>query len=77
MTDIFFDLGAEITDLDIKNLRKKLKTLGSQDEIIISMEAADTHQADEIIEELQQQGFDYQSHGGHGKGFYLIARKKL
>lgn len=76
MSEIIFDLGREISEKDIMNLRERLKVLKPGDEITICMEAADAHEADKIVEELEGQGFDYQPHGGHGEEYYLIARKK-
>jgi hypothetical protein len=41
------------------------------------MEAADAHQADLIVDELKNQGFDYQPHGGHSGEYFLMAKKRL
>lgn len=76
MEDKVLDVGAVITDNDVAELRKRLQNMEPDEEIVIKMEARDAHQSDLLRRELEQQGFDYQSHGGHGKEYFLIARKK-
>ncbi|KXG76661.1 hypothetical protein AN618_15540 [Fervidicola ferrireducens] len=76
MAEIYINLGQEINDYDINSLRRRLRSVKPGEEVVIRMEAADAHQADLIVDELRNQGFDYQPHGGHSGEYFLIARKK-
>lgn len=77
MADIFIDMGPEIEEERIAYLKKRLSTVKPGQEVAVRVEAADAHQADKVIEVLEQEGFDHQSHGSHsGEDFYLRARRK-
>ncbi|SHM28698.1 hypothetical protein SAMN05660826_00678 [Caldanaerovirga acetigignens] len=76
MTEIYLNLGQEINYFDINSLKRRLQSIKPGEEIVIRMEATDAHQADLIVEELKNQGFDYQPHGGHSGEYFLIAKKK-
>ncbi|MDN5332024.1 MAG: hypothetical protein PWP45_1249 [Tepidanaerobacteraceae bacterium] len=76
MAEIYINLEQEINDYDVNALRSRLRSIKPGEEVIIRMEAADAHQADLIVNELRNQGFDYQPHGGHSGEYFLIARKK-
>jgi len=76
MASIRMTLGAGIDRQDLIQLQNNLKDVGPEDEIIVTMQAADAHQADIITAELERQGFDYQPHGGDGRDFYLIAHRR-
>ncbi|MCG0275727.1 MAG: hypothetical protein L5655_06100 [Thermosediminibacteraceae bacterium] len=76
MAEIYINLGQEINDYDINMLRSRLKLIKPGEEVVIRMEAADAHQADRIVDELKNHGFDYQPQGGHQGEYFLIARKK-
>lgn len=77
MTDITIDLGSSIEMRDLENVRRQLERLGPDDQIKIRMEAADAHEADEIADELDRQGFDWQPRGSHdGRDYFLVVRRK-
>lgn len=76
MTEIYINLGRDINNNDLNSLRRRLRSVKPEEEVVIRMEAADAHQADLIVDELRNQGFDYQPHGGHSGEYFLIARKK-
>ncbi|TYP53258.1 hypothetical protein [Thermosediminibacter litoriperuensis] len=76
MAEIYINLGQEINDYDINAFRRRLKSVNPGEEVIIRIEAADAHQADRIVDELRNHGFDYQPHGGHAGEYFLTARKK-
>ncbi|MCF6096842.1 hypothetical protein L1766_07525 [Thermovorax subterraneus] len=77
MTEIYLHMGQEINYYDINSLKRRLRSIKPGEEIIIRMEAADAHQADLIVNELKNQGFDYQPHGGHSGEYFLMAKKRL
>ncbi|MCX7920526.1 MAG: hypothetical protein N3B21_00665 [Clostridia bacterium] len=77
MANISINLGANIDQKDIDNLRNSLKSLGAGDKITIRIEAADAHEAGKLTDELVRQGFDYQPHGGHTSEFYFTAQRRV
>lgn len=76
MAEITIDVGSEINERDIAIIRKRLHTIKGEDQLSIRMEAADAHQADGIIDELEKHGFDYQPKGGHEGEYYIIAQRR-
>jgi hypothetical protein len=76
MTEIYINLGQDINNNDLNSLRRRLRSVKPEEEVVIRMEAADAHQAALIVDELRNQGFDYQPHGSHSGEYFLIARKK-
>lgn len=67
----------DITPNAVGNVRQALSRLGSGDEITITVESTDAHQADSIISLLEAGGFDYQPKGSHdGKSYFINARKQ-
>ncbi|KJS13019.1 MAG: hypothetical protein JL56_10840 [Desulfotomaculum sp. BICA1-6] len=70
-------LQPEIDSRAVDHVRNTLEQLYPGDEITITVEAADAHQADPIISILDTNGFDYQSKGGHdGRSYHINARRK-
>ncbi|MFA7467656.1 MAG: hypothetical protein WCY82_05250 [Desulfotomaculaceae bacterium] len=70
-------LQPEIDSRAVNHVRNTLAQLNYGDEITITVEAADAHQADPIISLLDKNGFDYQSKGGHnGHSYHINARRK-
>jgi len=66
----------EIDTRAVDHVHTTLAQLNPGDEITITVEAADAHQADPIISLLDTKGFDYQSKGGHdGRSYHINARK--
>jgi len=77
MADIFFDMGNEIEEQRIEQLKQRLRTVKPDEEIAVRMEAADAHQADTVVALLDEMGFKHQPHGSHsGHDYYLRARRK-
>lgn len=71
-------LKPEIDEQAISRVRTALNEISSGDEITITIESADAHQADPIIALLEENGFDYQPKGSHdGKSYHINARRKL
>jgi hypothetical protein len=61
----------------VEQVRKAIRRLRPGDEITITVESADAHQADPIIGILGESGFDYQAKGSHdGKSYHINARCK-
>jgi len=76
LKDITIDLGPAINSNAINKVKSILGKSREGDRIVISMEAADAHQADAISELLKANGFDYQPKGSHnGNRYHIIATK--
>ncbi|MBC9783686.1 hypothetical protein GJ688_08235 [Heliobacillus mobilis] len=78
MADIFTHLGDIIFTADVHKIGDMIERLKDGDELIISLEANDAHQADSILAFLDRNGMDYHAEGSHdGKEYRIIARRKL
>ncbi|MDN5348595.1 MAG: hypothetical protein PWP65_2160 [Clostridia bacterium] len=77
MPDISLRLGPVVDAADFEKVRATIPRLEKGDHLIIALEASDAHQADNLIELLEDYGLDYQSRGSHdGSTYYLIATPK-
>lgn len=78
MGKITITLQPEIDRRAVDRVRLALSRIGTDEEITITIESADAHQADPIIEVLDENGFDYQAKGSHdGKSYHINARRKM
>lgn len=69
-------LQPEVDENAMEHVRSTLAKMKPGEEISITIEAADAHQADPIISLLDRSGFDYQSKGSHnGRDYHINARK--
>lgn len=77
MADITLWMGPFIGRRDVERVEDILVQLGEGDQLTISMEAADAHQADSIIRLLDEYGFDYQSRGdSNGRTYHIVACRR-
>ncbi|RJX16705.1 MAG: hypothetical protein C4575_14830 [Desulforudis sp.] len=75
---ITINLEPEVDRAAVDRVRAAINELGAGGEITITIESADAHQADPVLEVLDESGFDYQSKGSHnGRSYYINARRKL
>ncbi|GFN22661.1 MAG: hypothetical protein IMW96_05505 [Thermoanaerobacteraceae bacterium] len=76
MPDIHLWIGPVVTPKDRDKVLDALSRLQRGDHLTISLEAADAHQAEPIIELLEDWGLDYQSRGdGDGQTYHIVASK--
>ncbi|WP_027364508.1 hypothetical protein [Desulfotruncus alcoholivorax] len=77
MGKINLTLQPEIDADAVDRVKKTLVQMGPYDELSISIESADAHQADRIYSFLDESGFQYQTRGSHdGKTYLINARLK-
>lgn len=77
MDRIYVNIEPEINSRAVSCVQEAINQLQDGQEIVITMEAADAHQAGPVIELLEQAGLDYQSRGSHeGRAYFLIGRRK-
>ncbi|SFG64735.1 hypothetical protein SAMN05660649_02282 [Desulfotomaculum arcticum] len=77
MGKVNLTLQPEIDNDAVDRVRKTLVKMGPYDELSISIESADAHQADRIFSCLDESGYQYQSRGSHdGKTYLINARMK-
>ncbi|MBO8137338.1 MAG: hypothetical protein H0Z40_04300 [Desulfotomaculum sp.] len=77
MEKITMNLQPDVDKYDIHRLQQALHDMGHSDELTVTLESADAHQADPIINLLNENGFDHQIKGSHdGKSIYIHARRK-
>lgn len=78
MNDVTINLGPIINRKEVNKVKSILDKTKEGDRVVISMEAADAHQADAISELLKLNGFDYQPKGSHdGNRYHIIATKLI
>lgn len=78
MEKIAINLEPEVDRAAVNRVLAAIHELGPGGEITITIESADAHQADPVLEVLDESGFDYQSKGSHnGRSYYINARRKL
>lgn len=76
MVEYTLDMGAQISESDLRRLRQRLAELAQDEQLRIRVEAADAHQTGAITSLLEEQGYTYQPHGSHtGHDYYLLVRR--
>lgn len=76
MDKINITLQPEVDLHAVDHVRNTISRLSQGDEITITVESTDAHQADPILHLLDKHGFDYQSKGSHdGKAYHINAKK--
>ncbi|WP_003543562.1 hypothetical protein [Desulfotomaculum nigrificans] len=77
MTDISISLDRVTSGDALQKVDQAIAQIGPEDELTISMEAADAHDADQILALLSRNNFDYQPRGSHnGKKYLITARRR-
>ncbi|MEG6615336.1 hypothetical protein V6C27_02685 [Peptococcaceae bacterium 1198_IL3148] len=76
--ELTMHMQSEVDEFDIRRLQERIEEIGYTDELTITMEAADAHEAVAIIELLEENGFSHEVKGSHdGNTFSIIARRML
>lgn len=76
MSNVTIHLEPVIDDGAIAKVRNILPRIGRDDQLIVTLEATDAHQADRVMEVLGAHGFDYQPKGSHdGRDYHIIATR--
>ncbi|AZR73824.1 hypothetical protein BBF96_10760 [Anoxybacter fermentans] len=65
------DVGDNIDLNDEKRLEDILASIGPDEKLILLMNRADAHEADDLIRILEEKGFIIQPKGGHEDDYYL------
>lgn len=77
MDNIHINLAPKVDRAALKQVKRAINNLEPGGEITITIESADAHQADPVIDLLEANGFDYYSKGSHdGNNYYINARHK-
>lgn len=76
MSDITLNFRPEIEPNDIHTLMTVLPRIGQDEHLTIVVERTDAHKTDELVEILEDNGFDYQPRGGHDDEYSIVARRK-
>ncbi|MBO8128862.1 MAG: hypothetical protein H0Z39_06650 [Peptococcaceae bacterium] len=76
MASLVVDMGPAISANSIDKLKETINKVGPNDQLVVSMEAADAHEADAVLEILRKKGFNYQAKGSHdGRTYRVIATR--
>ncbi|HWJ02137.1 MAG TPA: hypothetical protein VNU93_00575 [Verrucomicrobiae bacterium] len=73
MSYIQYHFRPEISVDNHRRLEQMLSDVVSGDKVDITVENADAHQTDLLMNTLHQHGFDYQPKGGHGTSYHILA----
>ncbi|MFZ5899076.1 MAG: hypothetical protein ACOYU7_07935 [Bacillota bacterium] len=76
MKTVNIDFGHEVDDTNIRWLAAILPGLRHGDELVITMEAADAHQAEKVYEMLTEGDFDYQPKTNENGRVYVVTARR-
>lgn len=76
MTEIRMSVGDQVGSDDEAHLESILDSIRPNEKLILTMNRADAHEADELINILENRGFIIQPKGGHEDEYYLHCWKK-
>jgi hypothetical protein len=76
LTDRTFDFRPDFRPGDIGRLAYALRQLGVDDTVTVVVNRTDAHEADPVLAELEEGGFDVFTKGGHGDEFSIVARRR-
>lgn len=77
MGNITLYLGPTVDREAFNRVKSTLPRVGKDEQITITMESADAHQADNILRLLDVNGFKYQSRGSHdGNTYNIVATRQ-
>lgn len=77
MSDYRINFGSIIDQLDQRRLADVLNIVGDDDELIITIEAEDATQTENIYRILENNGFEITVKGGHDDNKYnIVARRR-
>lgn len=65
------DIGDHVDFNDEQRLEELLDSIQPGEKLILTMNRADAHEADELIYLLESRGFSVQPKGGHNDEYYL------
>lgn len=75
MSELYMSIARDVNNENLNNVIKRIRSLKQGDQINIRLESADAQQVNKIVKELENNGFDYQPHGGNTNDYYLRAKK--
>lgn len=76
MSTVTLHLEPVIDENALARVKSTLPQIEKNDHLTITLEAADAHQADRIMEVLGAYGFEYQPRGSHdGRDYHIIASR--
>ncbi|MDI3547930.1 MAG: hypothetical protein PWR10_1582 [Halanaerobiales bacterium] len=75
MGEISLDFRPGITPVKMETLKRVVADMEAGQHLSITLERTDAHQADEILEILKENNYNYQTKGGHQAEFYIKAKK--
>lgn len=74
---IYINFNAELGTQASKRLMDALRNVDNDDEIVISMDNRDAHQADQLFSILEKHEFQYLPKGDEtGERYYIFAKRK-
>lgn len=76
MPDLTLDFRPDLDEEAARQLREALDGVQGDDQLTIVLPRVDAHEVDPLFAILKDQAFDYQTKGGHGAEFYVLARRK-
>ncbi|WP_027338850.1 hypothetical protein [Halonatronum saccharophilum] len=76
MGKICLDFRPEISSSEMMKLKRLVDDMESGQELSITLERYDAHQADQILDLLRENSYKCYTKGGHHKEFYINAKKE-
>lgn len=78
MVERMISVGGYVTLNDVKRIVDTVKQMGTEEQLVVSMNSQDSYKAQNIFSVLEKNNFEWSTKGGHnGKDYYIIAKKRI
>jgi hypothetical protein len=78
MIERMISVGSFVTLNDVRRIVDTVKTMGTEEQLVVSMNSQDSYKAQNIFSVLEKNNFEWSTKGGHdGREYYIIAKKRI
>ncbi len=78
MIDRMISVGSFVTLNDVRRIVDTVKQMGTDEQLVVSMNSQDSYKAQNIFSVLEKNNFEWSTKGGHdGRDYYIIAKKRV
>lgn len=78
MVERMISVGSYVTLNDVRRIVDTAKKMGTEEQLVVSMNSQDSYRAQNIFSVLEKNNFEWSTKGGHdGRDYYIIAKKRV
>lgn len=78
MVERMISVGSYVTLNDVRRIVDTVRQMGTEEQLVVSMNSQDSYQAQNIFSVLEKNNFEWSTKGGHdGRDYYIIAKKRV